>query len=353
MPKFQKVGPCLYRYSNGAYYARFQSRGKEVWRSLKTIDHKYARRLLKAEQDKFERIDAGSAKLSLSALCKDYLDSIRNLKASTRVPKERTIRRIKARWPGGASMRVSDITDEPDRFLAKFAFGASGRNAFVTVLRELFALAVRKKCIATSPVAHIQYKKRPHPIRLTPSFEEFQAIVADIRAQAFAPDAEASGDFVEFIGLCGVGQAEAANVRRQDVDLKAGILRLFRAKTSQRFDVPIYPLLRPLLERLCADLHPRDKVFAIKNAKKSIAGACKRLGLPHYTQRSFRRMFIRRAIELGVDVKTIASWQGHRDGGKLILDTYGSEISRPHSHRMAQLLTLAQPDNVIELSGAV
>jgi len=29
-------------------------------------------------------------------------------------------------------------------------------------------------------------------------------------------------------------------------------------------------------------------------------------------------MFITRAIERGVDVKVIASWQGHRDGGKLI-----------------------------------
>jgi hypothetical protein len=53
-----------------------------------------------------------------------------------------------------------------------------------------------------------------------------------------------------------------------------------------------------------------------------------------------------------VDVKTIAEWQGHKDGGKLILDTY-SHVNPVHSRRMAQLLTLAQPDNVIQLSGAV
>jgi site-specific recombinase XerD len=33
-------------------------------------------------------------------------------------------------------------------------------------------------------------------------------------------------------------------------------------------------------------------------------------------------MFITRAIEKGADVKVIAEWQGHKDGGKLILDTY-------------------------------
>ena len=63
-------------------------------------------------------------------------------------------------------------------------------------------------------------------------------------------------------------------------------------------------------------------------------------------------MFITRAIERGVDVKVIAEWQGHKDGGKLILQTY-SHVNPVHSNRMAQLLTLDQPDNVIELSGAV
>jgi integrase len=50
-----------------------------------------------------------------------------------------------------------------------------------------------------------------------------------------------------------------------------------------------------------------------------------------------RRMFITRAIEKGVDVKVIADWQGHKDGGKLILDTY-SHVNRAHSDKMARLM---------------
>jgi site-specific recombinase XerD len=63
-------------------------------------------------------------------------------------------------------------------------------------------------------------------------------------------------------------------------------------------------------------------------------------------------MFVTRALEKGVDVKVIAEWQGHKDGGKLILQTY-SHVNPVHSNRMAQLLTFDQPHNVIELSGAV
>ena len=59
-------------------------------------------------------------------------------------------------------------------------------------------------------------------------------------------------------------------------------------------------------------------------------------------------MFITRAIEKGIDVKVIAEWQGHRDGGKLILDTY-SHVRAAHSMRMAQLMTDQQPENIVQL----
>src|SRR4029453_8331970 len=112
----------------------------------------------------------------------------------------------------------------------------------------------------------------------------------------------------------------------------------------------IYPQVRPLLERRLAASNgaSNENVFSVKNAKKAIAAACRRLKLPAYLNRSFRRMFITRAIERGVDVKVIAEWQGHRDGGKLILDTY-SHVNRVHSQRMAQLMSTEQPSNVVAI----
>lgn len=96
----------------------------------------------------------------------------------------------------------------------------------------------------------------------------------------------------------------------------------------------------PLVERLRArHQNNRDaKLLEISEAKHAIESACRRLHYPNYTQRSFRRMFITDALERGVDVKTIAEWQGHKDGGKLILDTY-SHVRRPHHDRMAELMT--------------
>jgi integrase len=154
------------------------------------------------------------------------------------------------------------------------------------------------------------------------------------------------------LGLAGLGQAEAAALTRADVDFRAGNIVTFRHKTSTGFVIPIYPQIRLLLERLCREKSPRDRIFRISNAKKALAASCMRLSYPNFTQRSLRRMFITRAIERGVDVKVIAEWQGHKDGGKLILDTY-SHVNRAHSQRMAQLMTDGQPENVIAMEGAV
>jgi integrase len=106
--------------------------------------------------------------------------------------------------------------------------------------------------------------------------------------------------------------------------------------------------MRPLLERLSSGKSHHERVLEISDAKKALAGACRRLGYPPFSQRSFRRMFITRAIERGVDVKVISLWQCHADGGKLILDTY-SHVNPVHSQRMAELMTEDEPPNVVSM----
>jgi integrase len=275
------------------------------------------------------------------------------LSASSIKGKRAILARIKSDWPQGllAPLRSTKPSD-CEKWLSIQAkrIGRSHYNAYLQLLRDIFRFAVRDRVLAENPATHLKYLKRERPLRLTPSWEKFQAIVADIRGQVFNANAQPSADFVEFIGLSGLGRAEAASLSWNDVDLEGKQLITFRHKTRTGFAVPLFPQLRPLLERL--SLHrngsPNERVFSICDAKKAIAGACRRLNLPQYNHRAFRRMFITRAIERGVDVKVIAEWQGHKDGGKLILDTY-SHVNRAHSQRMAQLMTDAEAENVVSI----
>ena len=118
---------------------------------------------------------------------------------------------------------------------SRYRFGSASRNLYISCLKELFALAVRDRIIRSSPAAHLRSAKREKPIRLTPTFEQFKAIIADVRAQPFNADAQDSADFLEFLGLAGLGQAEAGSLTPADVDFEAQRIITFRHKTSNRF----------------------------------------------------------------------------------------------------------------------
>jgi len=348
---FQKVGECLYRYSsNGVYYARIKSSGKEIRRSLETTDRETAKRELARLREEQRHIDRSQGKLTLRELCDRYLKTVQHQKPKTIAQKTLAVRRMQLEWPGGAQTQVSKIKpSDVEVWLSRYSFGPPSRNLHVACVKQVFEMALRDNIISRSPAAHLRSTKRETPIRKTPSFEEFKAIVSDIRAQPFNADAAESADFVEFLGLAGLGQAEAATLTQGDIDWERETITTFRQKTKSGFAIPLYPQVKPLLLKRRRSGLPNDSVFAIKDAKKAIAGACRRLKLPQYSHRSFRRMFITRAIERGVDVKVIAEWQGHKDGGKLILDTY-SHVNPAHSRRMAQLMTDAQPENVISIA---
>src|SRR5439155_12178809 len=118
---------------------------------------------------------------------------------------------------------------------------ASYHNAALTVIRSALEIAVLDKIIVENPAKDLKYHKRKEPIRLTPTFEQFKQIVANIRAQRFNGEAEKSADFIEFAGSLGLGQAEVSAIRRCDVDLDAERIAVYRRKTKQAFHVPVFP----------------------------------------------------------------------------------------------------------------
>ena len=112
---------------------------------------------------------------------------------------------------------------------------SASRNLHISCVKELLESAFRDRIITASPAAHLRTTKREKPIPLTPMFEQFKAIFADVRSQAFNPDAHDSADFLEFLGLAGLGQAETGSLTSADVDFTAGQIFTYRHKTSTGF----------------------------------------------------------------------------------------------------------------------
>ena len=349
-----KRKPGLYRYNpSGQYVARVRFKGKLYRRRLGTDDLAYAKRKLDDFKRDLDRTDHTKGATSFAAVLDKYEATLKGAPSTLR-DKKATILTIKTIFGGCASQPLRNLAPSKiEAFLADRygRLSASAYNSALELVRSALDLAVRDKIILENPVAHLKYRKRVKPIRLTPIFEQFQSLVADIRSQLFNADAQDSGDFLEAMGLLGLGQAELSAIKRSDVDLAGGKIIVYRHKTDQGFAIPVYPQARGLIEGLCDGKAHDERLFKIADARKALANACKRLGYAAFSQRSLRRMFVTRAIERRVDVKVIAEWQGHRDGGKLILDTY-SHVNPVHSNRMAQLMTTEEPDNVVPMRRA-
>jgi integrase len=345
----------LYQYKpSGTYHAIVRRRGKLYRESLKTTDLAFAKRKLDEFKRRLDRTEPRYGRMTLVTWLEEgYAPTLRG-SPKTLAEKQRVMRRVKDKWAFARTQPMRDIKESQVVAFLNEQFGngsAEYWNLALSVLRSAFALAVREHALSENPIGHLTYRKRQKPIRLTPTWEQFKAIIADVRAQPFNADALDSADFLEFLGLAGLGQAEASALKREHVDLAAGRIIVYRRKTDTGFAIPIYPQLRPLIEKRCQGKKSSDFLFPIVQARKALAGAVKRLDLPNFTQRSLRRMFITRCLEKGIDVQTIAGFQGHRDGGKLILDTYG-HVSAVHSNRMAQMLTEETPANVVQMQEA-
>jgi hypothetical protein len=108
---FQKVDECLYRYSNGVYYGRIRVQGKEIKRSLHTTDREIARRKLADFRNQQWQTDRSAGKVTVAALCDEFLKAERALHHKTKTVERREliVGRIKSDWPTGGFTQVAKV----------------------------------------------------------------------------------------------------------------------------------------------------------------------------------------------------------------------------------------------------
>ena len=337
--QLRAVAPNLLRHNvNGTYFGYKRSGKKRLTKSLDTIDRKTANASLRDWINELSAVDPSNTDMTLAMLLDRYEKARTGLSASTRCGEAGRIAKFRASFPLPMdALACRADTGHMAEWLAKVSEGkrAATANAYRAFVRALFDFAVSVRAIPSNPFDPklCRKAKKQRVIRLIPSEAEFQAIIAEIRKPKWKPVKgrrggqlpmfqHESADFAEFLGLAGVGQAEAVGLNWEDIDFAAGQIHYLRKKTKTDFKTPIYAWLKPLLQRLRVEGSGSGPVFKIRNVKKALTAACKRLGFPHFTQRNLRAMRIKRLWEAGVDVKIIAQLQGHRDGGSLIMTTY-------------------------------
>jgi site-specific recombinase XerD len=206
------------------YYAVFKRNGKTKWIPLETTDRELAGRKAKEEIAKHKSTDSRTSAMTLGQLLFLYEQSIQGLAEHTQGTRKSILKIFKKTWKHGLEMRVGGVSkgqlhlwlSDQRRRLKNSSF-----NEYVRFLRHLFAIALEHKAIAESPAHEFKQVKADKPIRTTLTWEQFLAIVGDVRTQKFNADAKDAADLIEFMGRAGVGTAECANMRGEHVKFAA------------------------------------------------------------------------------------------------------------------------------------
>ena len=181
--EFRKVGENLFRYSsNGVYYARFRNRGKLIHRSLRTTDAQMAKRRLQEEIQKAGKVDLKNSRITLGELLELYDEKVGQYAPKTAATRRSILKIFKATWAQGLEIAVHRIsTGHLELGLAthRARLRNASYNEYARFLRHLFDLAVKLRSLAGSPASGLRGLRVETPIRLTPTWEQFESIVHD------------------------------------------------------------------------------------------------------------------------------------------------------------------------------
>ncbi len=335
--------PCLLRHKAGNYYASVKVRGKVIRRSLETDDFGVAKTRLPGVLVELRGAEnASDAPLLGQALMEEALRPDPLIKKSTRNyyhQLAKAIQRTGSKMPvDPLAFRISKVTMKDLRALMdEFALNAAASryNGVLALLRKTYARAMEAGHVGVNlpmGLKSLRHKTKKHDL---PTAETFATIVASILQQNRS-HSKATAAAVELLAYTGLRISEARSLQWRDI--KRDYLIVRTAKNDDLRQVPLIPAAKKLISRLKASgirTTASAPVLLIKSPRFALTGACERLEVGHMRVHDLRHVFATRCIEAGVDLPTLASWLGHKDGGVLCAQVYG-HLCQKHSTRMAE-----------------
>jgi integrase len=298
-----------------------------------------AREMVRAKMVNDAGLDLSQRSETLEALCKKFVLTRANVAPNTARRDREVITRLIERFGPDRKIRSIPASDlrafhvglcklDGDRKPLKERLSPDYLNKVADILKKIFGLAVEDRAISANddPSRGLKRVSVPEPKRIAPSWKEFKKIVAAVRSEPNRTDhAEAAGDWIEFAGRAGLGQAEVNSLTWGDVDFAKGVMHVIRKKTRQPYTYYLHPILTPFLRRLKAkapNAGPNTPIVERRNPRKAIKSACIKLGYPNYTPHTLRRCWATYAFMSGVNGEIVSLNLNHKDSGRLAKMVY-------------------------------
>ena len=334
--------PCLLRHRGGGYYACAKVAGKIIRRSLDTEDYNTAKNRLDPVLAEMRGAKNASAAGTLGAAIREEADrEDPTIKKNTRHYYRQiatSLAKVSATLPvDPLGISIAKVTlAELRALMDKYAINAAATRytGCLALLRRTYTRAMESGHVGGNLPLALK-RIRPKKLKMDlPTASSFAAVVADINGQNKS-HSKATAMAVEFLAYTGLRISEAQSLRWRDIKTDRLVVRT--AKNDDMRQVPLIPAALDLLTRMKASPLPTeddDPVMPIKSPRLALENACERMGIDHLRVHDLRHIFATRCIEGQVDLPTVASWLGHKDGGVLCAQVYG-HLCIKHSSAMA------------------
>lgn len=222
-------------------------------------------------------------------------------------------------------------------------------NLDTTAFNNAMKFAVERKWIPRAPRLKKLKEDRPSRRPLLTK-EQIDSVISNA---AVTKNAVQFALYVRFLIASGAREQEALKVRKADVDMTRGVVRIGAdgdTKNRQGRDIQFNASLRAVMADLLASLPPDtewlfpspqrgEKDTHAKTFRESLRLVRDAAKIPWLGFHDFRHYFASQCVMAGLDYMTIAKWMGHQDGGILVAKVYG-HLNDKHQREAADKLSL-------------
>ncbi len=179
-------------------------------------------------------------------------------------------------------------------------------NKDLRVLRHLLNVAMEWGLLLHDPMPHVkQVRADQSPTRVLSAHEERQLLTAC--NSHLRP-------LVTFGLHTGLRAGELCNLTWEHIDADRRLVRVVSgtAKSRRERAIPLTPTAWQVLEeRRSAEASPEGRVFSYRSFASPFNAAVRRAGLQGVTPHTLRHTMATRALERGVNIRTVQRWLGH------------------------------------------
>jgi len=379
--EFERLGKCLY-WKGGKIVARVRVNGKATWRSTGTDNPTEARRWLKKwkseewmEEHGFEAkgVVLHRERVTVSELIDDYLEAgmptrkMRPKRPATITNEKACLKPIRAYfgtrqaaamvladadkyrdWRLSGGFFADNSADEKRKRLARMKTGTRSVDLELTILGNVFNLAMRRGLLRLNPLAGRGRYSVAEDIRhcreVAPTPEGLKQIEYWLRER----NEQGAADVVCFLAFSGLRIGEAMPLDWEAVDWGDKVIHVQREKRGIMPWVPILPemesLLHDMRKRAVSHLlfpSPFDPETVRDDSaiRHRLSAACRGLGIAHVTPHGLRSYFVTQARQSGLSDAEIAMLIGDKTGPAIVALTYG-DVRPDHLLKQAQRIRL-------------